>query len=223
MRHLLDTEYIPYGSQYYRAPSPRPEDWERDLKHMAGQGFNTVKFWLQWRWNHPEEDRFYFEDIDRLMDLAQQAGLKVMLNTIVDVAPAWIYRKHPDASMLTLDGRRIGPQTQPHRQIGGLGVCLNHEQVMEHLFRFLKAAFERYSDHPALAIWNVASEPELTQSMSEMRAYADDATKMGDMLCYCDHCQAAFRRWLEQKYDSIDQLNTTWNRNYGSFQDAELP
>ncbi|HEX7070019.1 MAG TPA: beta-galactosidase, partial [Rhodothermales bacterium] len=216
-------KYFPFGSQYYRAPSPPPSDWDRDLSRMAGLGFNTVKFWAQWRWNHPAEARFYWDDIDRLMDLAGKHGLKVMLNTIVDVAPAWIYTKYPDASMLTRDGRRIGPQTQPHRQIGGLGVCLNHQEVMSHLFRFLEACFERYSDHPALDVWNFGSEPEVTQSMAEMREYAGNAARMGEMLCYCDHCARAFREWLRAKYESIERLNVAWNRNYASFEEAELP
>lgn len=223
MRELLSSDYFPFGTQYYRAPSPPPEDWGGDLAAMARLGFNTVKFWVQWRWNHPEEGRFYFDDIDRLMELSEEHGLKVMLNTIVDVAPAWIYRKYPDASMLTLDGRRIGPQTQPHRQIGGLGLCLSHEEAVEHMMRFLRATFERYSDHPALEIWNFGSEPELTQSMSEMRLWADDATRMGDMLCHCDRCRAGFKKWLEARYGTIDALNASWDRNYASFNEAELP
>ncbi len=223
MRELLSSNYFPFGSQYYRAPSPPPEDWDRDLKAMADLGFNSVKYWVQWRWNHPEEERFDFEDIDRLMDLSEKHGLRVMLNTIVDVAPAWIYRKYPDASMLTLDGRRIGPQTQPHRQIGGLGLCLNHEEAVEHMMRFLRATFEQYSENPALEIWNFGSEPELTQSMSEMRRWADDASEMGDMMCHCDLCHAAFKEWLERKYGDVDALNHSWNRNYASFEDAELP
>ena len=223
MRQLLKEEYIPFGSQYYRAPSPHAGEWERDLDRMAALGFNTVKFWVQWRWNHPTEDEFRFEDIDRLMELALARKLHVMLNTIFDVAPAWIYRLYPDASMVTLDGRRIGPQTQPHRQIGGLGYCFNHDGVISHFFRFLAATVERYKEHPALAIWNVGSEPELTSSMAEMRLYADDAGRMGDMLCYCPNCQAKFRLWLAGKYDSIDRLNECWNRNYRSFDEAELP
>ncbi len=223
MRNLLSEDYFPFGSQYYRAPSPPEADWARDLEAMADLGFNSIKYWIQWRWNHPEEDRFYFDDIDRLMELSEQFDLKVMLNTIVDVAPAWIYRKYPDASMLTLDGRRIGPQSQPHRQIGGLGLCLNHEGAHGHMMRFLRATFERYSDHPALEIWNFGSEPELTQSMSEMRRWADDASKIGDMMCHCDLCHAAFKEWLEQKYGRIDVLNRSWNRNYASFDEAELP
>lgn len=223
MRPLLTSEYIPFGSQYYRAPSPSPDEWESDLKNFAALGFNTVKFWVQWRWNHPAENEFYFDDIDRLMDLAHHNQLRVMLNTIFDVAPAWIYQKYPDASMVTLDGRRIGPQTQPHRQIGGLGLCFNHAEAMEHCFRFLRETVKRYKNHPALEMWNVASEPELTSSMAEMRLYADNAEKMGDMLCYCERCQHAFKKWLATKYGSIGQLNTAWNRNYRSFDEVEIP
>ena len=223
MHERLFKDHFMFGSQYYRAPSPPPEDWAADLRRMVELGFNTVKFWIQWRWNHPEMDRFDFDDIDGLMAEADRHGLKVMLNTIVDVAPVWLYRHYPDASMVTLDGRKIGPQTQPHRQIGGLGVCLNHTEAMEHMFAFLQAAYERYSDHPALSIWNVASEPELTQSMSEMRLYADDHRKMGDMLCYCPRCEFQFKVWLEERYGDVAELNRRWNRNYRSFEEVELP
>lgn len=186
-------------------------------------GFNMVKFWVQWRWNHPSEEEFFFDDIDHLMDIARQQNLNVMLNTVFDVAPAWIYRKYPDASMITLDGRKVAPQTQPHRQVGGLGYCLNHRGVMHHFFRFLRETVRRYTHHPALAMWNVGSEPELTSSMAELRHWAFDAREMGDALCYCSRCQAQFRKWLKKKYITIEKLNTAWNRNYSSFHDVEIP
>ena len=223
IRDLLSSDYFPFGSQYYRAPSPASDQWEKDLAQCAKLGFNTVKFWVQWRWNHPAPGTFMFDDIDTLMDLAHAHGLRVMLNTIVDVAPAWIYTMYPDASMVTLDGRRIGPQTQPHRQIGGLGVCLNHPEAMEHLFTFLRTTVRRYTDHPALEMWNVGSEPELTQSMAEMRLYARNADNMRDMLCYCEYCRKGFRAWLRERYARIEDLNASWNRNYSSFDQAEVP
>ena len=223
MRRLLSKEYFPFGSQYYRAPSPQKEDWEADLKKMSELGFNTVKFWVQWRWNNPAEGEFYFDDIDELMDLAEKYNLRVMLNTIFDVAPAWIYKKFTDASMITLSGQKIGPQTQPHRQIGGLGWCFNHDGVTGHMIQFLSETLKRYKDHPALEIWNVGSEPELTSSMAEMRAYADNSDKMGDMLCYCHNCETKFKTWLRNKYGEITKLNISWNRNYPGFEDVELP
>lgn len=223
MRNIIKETYIPFGSQYYRAPSPQREDWDTDLKRMSELGFNTVKFWVQWRWNNPEEGIYYWDDIDELMNLANKYNLKVMLNTIFDVAPAWIYKKYDDASMISLSGMRVGPQTQPHRQIGGLGYCFNHDGIAKHFFEFLKETVHRYKDHPALEIWNVGSEPELTSSMAELRAYADDASKIGDMMCYCHNCERKFKLWLKEKYKSIDNLNISWNRNYKTFDDAELP
>ncbi len=223
MKKTSRNDYFIFGAQYYRAPSPVERDWDRDLARMSGLGFNTVKFWVQWRWNNPRENEFYFDDIDKLLDLANKHNLRVMLNTIFDVAPAWIYRKYPDASMVTLDGRKVGPQTQAHRQIGGLGLCFNHEKAMEHIFTFLRETVERYKDHPALEIWNVGSEPELTSSMSELRLYADDASRMRDMLCYCENCQSKFKAWLQKKYGETAELNLSWNRNYTSFDDVELP
>jgi beta-galactosidase len=224
IRELISAEYFPFGSQYYRAPSPDYDDWDADLRHFAGQGLNTVKFWVQWRWNNPAPDRYDWDDIDRLMDLAASNGLHVMLNTIVDVAPAWIYESYPNAVMLTRDGRRVGPQTQPHRQIGGLGLCLTHEQAIGWMMEFLAQTVQRYTQHPALEIWNVGSEPELTQSMSEMRLWANDHARIADMLDYNPHSISAFRRWLEKKYGgSLDELNRRWNRNYTSFDQVEAP
>ncbi|MFA7289391.1 MAG: beta-galactosidase [Melioribacteraceae bacterium] len=223
MKEKLLEDYFQYGSQYYRAPSPHSEDWEKDLKKMSELGFNTIKYWIQWRWNNPAEGEYYFDDIDKLMELSVKYNLKVMLNTIFDVAPAWIYKKYPDASMITLSGRAIGPQTQPHRQIGGLGYCFNHDGIMEHFFNFLQEAIKRYKDHPALEIWNVGSEPELTSSMAEMRAYADDAEKIGDMLCFCENCQTKFKKWVANKYGSLEKLNSVWNRNYKSVEEIEIP
>jgi len=223
MKNLLSKNYFPFGSQYYRAPSPPPQDWERDIKQFKELGFNSIKFWVQWRWNNPKEGQYYFDDIDKLMDIAHKYDQHVMLNTIFDVAPAWIYKKYPDASMITLDERKIGPQTQPHRQIGGLGYCFNHDGVIKHFFEFLHETVKRYKDHPALEIWNIGSEPELTSSMAEMRLYADNAEKMGDMLCYCDNCKNKFQQWLSNKYETIESLNVSWNRNYLSFEDVELP
>lgn len=223
MKNLISGTYIPFGTQYYRAPSPHREDWDRDLKKISELGFNTVKYWIQWRWNNPAMGEYYFDDIDELMELASKYNLKVMLNTIFDVAPAWIYKKYPDASMITLGGKKIGPQTQPHRQIGGLGYCFNHDDVTKHQFEFLRTAVERYKDHPALEIWNVGSEPELTSSMAEMRAYATNADKIDDMMCYCENCQRKFRLWLGEKYKTVENLNLSWNRNYQSFSDVEVP
>ena len=81
MRNL---DFIPFGAQYYRAPTPKPHCWERDIKNFAGFGFNTLKIWAQWRWNNPKKDVYDFSDLHTIMDLAKKYGVKVIINMILD-------------------------------------------------------------------------------------------------------------------------------------------
>ena len=85
-----------YGAQYYRAPTPEPEYWDRDFVHMKRLGFNTVKFWVQWRWSERTPGRYFWDDLDQLMLLAERYELKVILNLICDVMPVWAERCFPD-------------------------------------------------------------------------------------------------------------------------------
>lgn len=89
---LIQKSFIPFGFQYYRSPTPFRDQWEKDLSNIAGQGFNCVKYWVQWRASVSKEGIYQFDDIQELMDIAQQNGLKVILNVIFDVAPAWFYK-----------------------------------------------------------------------------------------------------------------------------------
>lgn len=205
--------FLPYGVQYYRAPTPHADDWERDLRSISCAGFNTVKLWVQWRWNNPARDRFDFSDIDRLMDLCSKYRLTVVLNVIYDVAPSWLFVRRPDCRMITADGRRVEPTTHASRQIGGLpGPCYNHAEARELRKRFTTAAVTRYHDHPALAIWDLWNEPELRRG-SQPR----------DLVCYCDSCRAAFIDWLIAKYETLATLNLVWSKRYGSWEELELP
>src|SRR5689334_15299549 len=69
-----------FGAQYYRAPTPERECWPDDLRRMRELGFNQVKYWVQWRWQHRGPDRFYWDDLDQLMDLAAANSIGVALN-----------------------------------------------------------------------------------------------------------------------------------------------
>ena len=53
-----------YGTQYYRAPTPLPDEWDVDLRNMTGAGLETIQLRIQWRWNEPIEGRYVFDDID---------------------------------------------------------------------------------------------------------------------------------------------------------------
>ena len=96
-----------YGVQYYRAPIPHRDCWRRDLEKIRELGFDTVKFWVQWRWSERREGEYYWEDLDELMRLAEDNHLRVVLNLILDVMPGWVERDYPESLMVDRFGRTV--------------------------------------------------------------------------------------------------------------------
>lgn len=211
----MDFPFI-YGAQYYRAPAPAKEHWADDLKRMSESGFNSVKFWAQWRWTHRTHDTFYFDDLDMLMDLAAQNGLMVTINVIFDVAPNWIFDTYLDCRMITATGQSVEPSATNCRQVGGYpGPCYNHSESLTARKEFLTKVVERYANHPAMGMWDVWNEPE--------SCYLFRDPKPDTLLCYCDTCHARFIEWLKSRYDSIEHINAVWGRCYSDWNEIELP
>ena len=212
-----------FGAQYYRAPTPEPECWDTDLHHMAEMGFNAVKYWVQWRWSHRQTGylpfgpgQYVFDDLDVLMDLAADAGLKVTLNTIFDVAPTWLYDLYPDAKQVMANGQVVEPTAVAHRQIGGHpGPCYNHPAALQSRRDFMHATVEHFRDHPALSMWDVWNEPELS--------FPQRTPDTARMVCYCPYCREGFIKWLRRKYGTIERLNQVWGRCYTVWEEVELP
>jgi beta-galactosidase len=205
-----------FGAQYYRAPTPEPECWETDLRRMRELGFNHVKFWVQWRWSHRAPDRFVFDDVDRLMDLAHENGLAVTLNTLFDVAPSWLLKEWPDSVPVTADGLPVPHRAMHFRQIGGFpGPCLNHPEAARARLHFLETAVRHYAGHPAMSMWDVWNEPE--QNFLHRQPVASKLT------CFCPHCLAGFVRELEVRYGSLEALNAVWGRCYENWDEIEPP
>jgi len=205
-----------FGVQYYRAPTPHPESWESDLKNIRENGFTHIKFWVQWRWTHRAENEFYFEDVDRLMDLAAKNDLKVTLNVIFDVVPKWVTDQYPESKIVLANGTVLEPSVSCYRQIGGYpGTCYNHEKAFQERMKFLAKTVERYKDHPAMHMWDVWNEPEQCSPFRE--------AKKETLTCFCDSCKAKFIAYLQEKYRTIEKLNQVWGRCYRDFDDIELP
>ncbi len=205
-----------YGAEYYRAPTPDREHWREDLSRMAENGFNAVKFFVQWRWVHRDVDRWYFDDIDELMELAGGVGLSVTMNLIFDTSPTWLFRKYPDAHMITARGDVLESRAVACRSVGGYpGPCLNHPQAWVERERFIRQVVGRYGKHQAMGMWDVWNEPESCLFLRK----PDDAT----LVCYCRHCHEGFAAWLRRKYGDIERLNRVWGRCYDDFSEIELP
>ena len=66
------------GTQYYRPPNPREEDWARDLDLVRECGLSVVRCWLYWSRVNPRDGEWVWDDYDRFLEMAAERGLKVL-------------------------------------------------------------------------------------------------------------------------------------------------
>ncbi|WIV20723.1 beta-galactosidase [Paenibacillus polygoni] len=173
-----------YGGDY------NPEQWDEathqeDLRmfKIAGIDIATINV-FSWAKNQPDEITYHFEWLDELIDSLYESGVYVCLATSTGAHPAWMATKYKDVLRVDRDGRK--------RKFGGRhNSCPNSPTYRLYSERIAGKLAERYQDHPAVLVWHVSNE------------YGGE--------CYCDNCERAFRVWLKQRYQNLDNLNKAWN------------
>lgn len=162
--------------------------WETDARMMAEAGFNVVRL-AEFAWGllEPEPDYFDFNWLDRAISVLQRHGLRVVLCTPTATPPPWLLAEQPDMLQVTHSGRRQGPGTRR-------AICANHPGFRERSRIICRELARYYAGHPAVIGW---------QTDNEFGCHDTG-------YCYCPNCAAAFRRWLQQKYGTLAELNRAW-------------
>lgn len=202
-----------YGGGQARAPMlesdplSKREIWRHDLQQIHKLGFNTIRCWIDWASGEPREGQYHFETIDVLLKLAEQEGLRAIIQVYMDSAPAWVGVKYPDALFVSSNGMAIHPESAP-------GYCLDHDGVRQAELRFYTALAERAKQSRAFLGWDLWSEPHVIN-------WATPTYIENPEFCFCKYTIARFRRWLEKKYGSLEALNRAWYRQYAAWNDVE--
>ena len=179
-----------------------PEVWKEDVALMRQAGVNLVTVGVfAWSSLEPEPGRYEFGWLDQVMDLLHDGGIQVDLATPTASPPPWFSLRHPDALPVDAGGIRL---THGSRDT----YCACAPAYREAAVGIARVLAERYSKHPALAMWHVHNEYGTT--------------------CYCDHAAAAFRRWLQQRYGDLGRLNAAWttafwSQGYSSWEEIQPP
>ena len=212
-------DFFPFSVWYSggkaRAPmlseitSDSKEEWRRDLEQIKSLGFNTVRTWVEWAACEPEPGKFNFENLRLLMDLAQEAGLRVFIQMYVDSAPDWVAQEFPHALFETQSGHKVYPQSAP-------GACTDNSDVREAVLNFYTEAAGVASGYPNFYGWDLWSEPHIINW-----AHLDYIPNV--QYCFCPGTRARFRDWLKDKYGTIDELNRSWYRSFREWKEVNPP
>ncbi|MFZ4451470.1 beta-galactosidase [Salibacterium aidingense] len=170
-----------------------PEQWDENVWNedvrmfkLAGIDVATLNV-FSWALNQPDEDTYRFEWLDEQIDRLYQSGIYTCLATSTAAHPAWMARKYPDILRVDFYGRK--------RKFGGRhNSCPNSPTYRNFSEKIAGKLAEQYKDHPGVLIWHVSNE------------YGG--------YCYCDQCEASFRRWLKDKYKTLEELNRAWNTRF---------
>ncbi|HXX23826.1 MAG TPA: beta-galactosidase [Terriglobia bacterium] len=204
-----------YGGGKARAPmlervdAGSPRRWGKDLDQIKAVGFNTVKCWVDWATAEPKPGEFDFQNLDLLMRLAQERGLRVVVQIYLDSAPDWVGETYPDGRFVDRSGAVITSQAAP-------GFCIDHAGVRGEVVKFLEALSGEANKFPALYGWDVWSEPHVIN-------WAEFPYLYNPEFCFCPSSQARFREWLKKKYGTLEALNAAWYRRFERWEQVEPP
>ena len=204
---------FPYGAVYFRKSNPPEQDWARDHQTAARIGMNTFRHWFMWSAIEVAPGKYDWRDYDKMMDLAAQNGIKVVIAELITATPEWMFHKYPQARYLASDGTVQNSSIGGSSATGGFpGLCLDNPEVRSAAGKFLVALVEHYRNHPALLGYDLWNE----------NTYGGGSPRK--MYCYCDATKRKLRAWLRQRYGTLEQTARVWNRySYSSWDDVEPP
>jgi beta-galactosidase len=195
---------IEYGADYYAEDWP-PERVEIDAQLMRQAKFRTVRLAdTNWERLQPEEGRYDFAWLDRVLEILNRNGIRSVLCTSSYVPPAWLIEKHPEFYLVNEAGVR--------RRWGGMGfMCLNNPLYRQYVAKLVTALATHYGRHPAVIGWQI--DNELGQWGAE---------------CYDEqYCQPKFQQYLKDKFATVNELNrrlftVSYGHSYSSWEQILL-
>ena len=172
---------------------------------MKKAGVNTVALAIfSWDRIQPQENRWDFGWLDRIIDKLGKAGIATDLASATATAPLWLYEKHPEVLPCDKFGH---PVNAGSRQ----SWSPTSPVFKEYALTLCRKLAERYGANPYVTAWHMGNE----YGWNNRNDYSDNALN-------------AFRLWCERKYGTIGALNqawgtTFWGQEMNSFDEVLIP
>jgi len=189
-RFFPEKDLITTGIYYY--PEHWNENqWERDIKKISEMGYEFVHLAeFAWFKMEPEEGKYDFRWLDKVVDLCVKYNLKVVMCTPSATTPTWMRLNYPETFIMN------GHYIRAENGTRGLESIVNPKYRM-FVDKIVTEMGKRYGQNKNLIGWQIDNEPP---------ALTD----------YSPSSQETFRQWLKNKYKTIDALNSAWGTAFWS-------
>ena len=192
------------GTNYHPHDDKDLDKIKKDIMLMKAAGFTSVRMGhLAWDSYEPSEGKFDFGWFDKVMDMMNEAGIKVILDIAIRPAPIWLHHKYPSIDVTSPGGITQYPN---HRYMDDVG----DPMYQKYAVRYADTLTKHYGKHPALLAFGIDNEP-------------------GDgPISYSETVRKRFVVWLTKKYSTTDNLNKAWatqrwSRRINEFDEVGLP
>ena len=200
----LKAQELYVGANYHPHDDKNIEKIKRDIQFMKDAGFTVVRMGhLAWDSYEPSEGKFDFAWFDKVMDMMNDAGIKVILDIAIRPAPIWLHHKYPSIDIVDANGDVQYPN---HRYMEDVG----DPMYQKYAVRYADTLTKHYGKHPALMAFGIDNES-------------------GDgRISYSETARKRFIAWLKKKYSTLDNLNKAWatqrwSRRLNQFEEVGFP
>lgn len=178
---------ILYGGDYN--PNQWNEEiWKEDMRIFEKASINSATINVfSWAQLQPAEEVYDFEQLDRIFEMLEKKNYGIVLGTSTASLPAWMVKRYPEVARTDFEGRQ-------HKFGQRHNACPNSLVYQTFAANLVERLAQRYGNHPNLVCWHVNNE------------YGGE--------CYSNISEKAFRVWLRERYETIDQLNQAWNLSF---------
>jgi beta-galactosidase len=197
-QQTLEFPTVLYGAAYYNEYMPGDQDARlgKDVEMMKAAGLNVVRMgestWSLWE---PEDGRFEYAWMDRVVDAMGKAGIKVILGTPTYSIPAWMAHQHPEILADRIKEGYFGGPTE-HAQYGmRQNMDTDSPAYRFYAERLIRHIVAHYKDNPTVIGWQLDNETA-----------SHDAANRDVFI--------GFQHYLEKKFVTPEALSKAWFLNY---------
>jgi len=194
----LSLPTVLYGAAYYNEYMPQnaPDRLDKDVALMKAAGLNVVRMgestWSLWE---PEDGRFEYAWMDRVVDAMGKAGIQVILGTPTYSVPAWMAHQHPEILARKLPGGMFGGQPVPSTYGMRQNMDTDSPAYRFYAERLIRHIVAHYKDNPTVIGWQLDNET--------------GSYEAGNPDVFI-----GFQHYLEKKFGTPEALSNAWFLNY---------